>query len=304
MSKKIELSAVVNVIKDCWEEAEREMINEISECFPNANEEFITTFLHGKLCKQFKIKDKNCEFETALVNDIESNLYPVEGEEYSIGLEEHNEGVISYADGFSGTISEIILHDKTTETKSGADIALVISIPSLEHEKSHDSHNVILTTLKKNGLLVQAKMKNVTGWGALTPTQIKLLHENPERLQYFCLLLYRFTDSHRRELATLSWQSCKEKNLEEIKTNLSKDSFKADELIETKSVISKLASGALGTSDEAIIEKEISKKANVTLVIELNWKKGKSPPSSSIFLLSKTESNEYEQDKEFQNITE
>ena len=142
----------LDVISSCWKEAEESLRADISEDYPNANEEFITQMFHGKLSKFLKIASKERRIETSFRRDIE-NAFPM--------IQNYDVYKIS-----NGLIADVVLHKRKTEMVTGGDIGLIINRPNIELQTYR---NVVKVDFYRNGLLCQAKLKKPNGrWNTFT----------------------------------------------------------------------------------------------------------------------------------------
>jgi hypothetical protein len=109
---------------------------------------------------------------------------------------------------------------------------------------------------------------------SLNPRQRQTLEE---RLGYFALLLYRYTDQHgeRRELAPFAWQLGRCATVEQISAWLATDYF--PELQYSRQVLGGLLRDQIGTDDKELIGKYIAPPLRPSLVIRVRWKEDDDP---------------------------
>ena len=261
----LEIPRTLMCIIECWKIAEKSLQIDIYNCYPDADEEFITRFFHGKFAAALMVASEAGFIRKAFLMDL-NKAFPY-----------HQNEMKQIADGL---IAEVTLHKRATERITGGDIGLMIIRPKVEkHSCSFKVSDY------KRGLLCQAKLKRASGkWGSFTKNQINIL---PERIQYLALLLYDYEDAKRSKLKPFSWQKCQSATMPEVQNWLKYDSF--PELENSDSIITNLGYGNIGTDDENIIDELISTAGNPSLVIRITWPEGRKPggPGSEIRIRSK-----------------
>ena len=124
---------------------------------------------------------------------------------------------------------------------------------------------------KRQGLLCQAKLKSKDGkWGNFTEPQTEVL---PERLPYLALPLYSYADESTTILNPTQWFSCKGRTFAEVQERLDTDSF--NETADTRSTVSDLGKGNIGTPNDSIIDSVIALSSKPFFEIRVYWKNDK-----------------------------
>ena len=253
------------VISEAWCAAEEKLRKDMAEYSVGSDEEFITRFFHFKLAKALKKASDGNLIAKAFERDLQTN-FP-NGEQHQLG---------SIA---AGLVADVTLHKREREKITGGDLGILLMCPELIH-----SWNSLKRSNSQRGLLCQAKLKNFKGkWGRLTSKQRTVL---PERISYFALLLYHYTDVERRNLAPFGWQLCASLNPEDVERSLKSGNFPS--VVESKTIISKLGNGTIGTGDKQIIDTYISTANSPCLVVRIDWRNSKYPPGSTIQLHTRT----------------
>lgn len=271
--KLLEIPNTLDVLIDGWTLAEENLRYDISACYPDADEEFITQMFHGKYGAILSYASECKHIENAFLRDIQRAFPELDQELRQIA---------------SGLIAEITLHKKATEKITGGDIGLLIIRPNV-----HDHGDYLKISDYRRGLLCQAKLKNQKGkWGHFTDRQKKVL---PERLSYLSLLFYSYIDSARRSLNPFQWQLCDSFNFPDVENWLKVDKFPSP--VTSDDIIVNLGYGNIGTDDDDIIDSIISPSRNPVLIIRLTWPDDARPggPSSSVRIYSRQENHTRQQ---------
>jgi hypothetical protein len=262
--KVLEIPNTLKCLAKYWLKAEESLRNDINSIYPEADEEFITRMFHGKYSAILKIISEQKLIENAFLNDLK-NTFP----ELDIELNRIANRLIA----------EFSLHKRATERITGGDIGLLIIRPNVELKD-----NYLKIFDYRSGLLCQAKLKNSRGkWGKLSNNQLKVLQD---RLSYFALVLYSYSDSERRYLNPFKWKICNSAKIDEIQQWLNKDNFTG--LLSSDDIIIQLGSDKIGTNDDEIIDKYISPANNPVLVIRITWP-DKKEPDSEVFIYRKSD---------------
>ena len=274
MGKLLEIPNTLHILIACWGVAEKDLQRDIAACYPDADEEFITQFFHGKFGAVLSYASQCKHIEHAFYEELK-NAFP------SLTSELHQ-----IADGL---IAEIALHKRATERITGGDIGIFIVRPQV-----YDDGYYLKISDYRRGLLCQAKLKNQKGkWGTFTERQLQVL---PDRLPYLGLLLYSYEDKVRRNLNPFAWQLCHSIDFSEILAALRQDNFPS--LVSSDHIITNLGYGNIGTDDGDIIDSVISPAKNPALVIRVTWPDNKRPPGgpgSSVRIYSRQENKGHQQ---------
>ena len=228
---------------------------DVCEYSPGSDEEFITRFFHFKLAKVLKkVSDANL-IAKAFERDLQAS-YP-NGEQNQL------------RNIAAGLVADVTLHKREREKITGGDLGILLVCPEFIYR-----WNSFKKSDSRRGLLCQAKLKNSKGkWNRLTSKQRTVL---PERVSYFALLLYHYTDVERRELAPFGWQLCAGLTPAEVETVIKNGCFPS--IMESKTIISKLGAGLIGTGDNRTIDTYISTANSPYLMIRIDWRNSKYPP--------------------------
>lgn len=268
--KILDIPNTLDLIIDCWKIAEESLRTDILNCYPDADEEFMTQLFHGKLAAVLMLASKFKFIENAFLADLQMafpDLYSELGQ---------------IADGL---IAEITLHKRITERITGGDIGLVILRPQVSEQE-----DCLKIRDYRRGILCQAKMKRASGkWGSFTENQINIL---PQRMHYFALLLYSYEDDKRTILQPFSWQRCESAEFNHVKSWLKSDSF--PKLERSDVIIANLGYGNIGTDKDEVIDEMISPAKNPSLVITINWPENRRPggPDSKVSIYTRQEQKE------------
>jgi len=155
--KVLEIPNTLKLLSTCWIEAEKSLRDDVNNIYPEADEEFITKFFHGKYSAVLKIVSEMKLIEKAFLDDLR-NAFP----DLNVELNKIANGLIA----------EFSLHNLATERITGGDIGLLIIRPNILQED-----NYLKVFDHRSGLLCQAKLKNSRGsWGLLTKNQINSAH--------------------------------------------------------------------------------------------------------------------------------
>lgn len=175
------IPAVGRLMTECWMSAEAAVRGECHD----TDEEFVTTLFRIKLGVQVAAASAAGAVESAFLEDLR-HAYP----------SAPNESLSRIAYRLVATVS---FPDHTVESRSGGDLGILFVRPDVR-QVQYGSSQAIVDHDYTRGLLCQAKMfRRGSKWGRLTDNQQRIL---PTKLDYFALLLYRFTDHEgdRREL--------------------------------------------------------------------------------------------------------
>jgi hypothetical protein len=250
--------ASAKLIAECWLKAEETLRDAIRSEFADRDEEFVTELFHGKLETECNRANVAGEAAKAFLQDLRLSLPTVPAEELS-----------KIARGLNVAVH---FHSREIERKTGGDFGITLIRPEVRFARY--SHSTLTVERDhQRGLLCQAKIfRRSSTWGPLTVSQQKVLSE---RLEYVALVLYRFTDQGRRELAPFQWQLTRASSMNDMKSWLASDTFPS--LQGSKEILHAIGQNRIGTSDKEIIAKYITTPVRPTLIIRLQWPDGAGP---------------------------
>lgn len=251
----MKISNTLDVISECWKQAEESLRAEIREDYPGANEEFITQMFHGQFSKTLKVASREEKIGRAFLRDLKSSFSDI-----------HQSDLRNYSQGL---MADVVLHRRTDETVTGGDMGVTIASPLVWNHR--DS---IKRKAYRCGLLCQAKLKGRKGkWNDFSDNQKIVLRD---KLQYLGLLLYEYSDADRRELKSFQWQLCHEaESLMNVLDWLKKGIFPS--VCHSEQIIKDLGSGTIGTHDEKILDEVIAPVGSSYLEIIIDWPDDKKP---------------------------
>jgi hypothetical protein len=259
MQTILQIPYTLEVIKNCWKNAESELRSLIKEKHPDLDEEFITRLFYGEFSFSVHRVSKKGDISKAFLNDLEQAF--------------RNLGYPGQLDVFEGLIAEVSLHKREIEKFTGGDFGLTIIRPIVQISQSYSGQAVFTIDEYPCGLLCQAKIRRRNGnWGKLSKRQKDVF---PDRIKFLGLLLYSYSDEDRHKLNKFEWQLCQDASLSEVE-----DWLKSNKFPDTKSsgeIISLLGNACIGTDDPEIIEKNIRPKTKPNLCIRIFWPPDKYP---------------------------
>jgi hypothetical protein len=255
------IPAITKLLVNCWSDAERNVLRSIRRQYHGADEDFITTLLHGKLRLVLEEAKESGAVADAFRSDVQSAFGPVSN---AVHLRE-------IASRLAATCT---LHQPSMECRTGGDIGLVLIRPegvSVEHSQNE----YIEFKEYKRGLLVQAKKgvpnnRGRVNWGTFTDNQKQVL---PQRIEYLAILLYEYQDVERLTLKDFQWLLC---GLPPNRLTFDKvqECLKGDRLpsvCSSNEVLNGLGKEEIGTADKDIIEEYIEAESRPWLVIRIGW---------------------------------
>jgi hypothetical protein len=258
--KLVDISNTLRVISECWSGAEDDLRAEIQKYHPYAGETFITELFHGKLARRLEEASDGERISSAFLRDLEEEFYQMQGASELRKISEH-------------LIAHVSLHKPATEGKTGGDMGVLIARPQII-----DRETEFKIKDYRTGLLCQAKLRNAKGkWGTFTASQRKVL---PDKLDYTGLLLYSYDHNSGGVLNTFQWRLCKNTTLQEIATELKKGVL--TDLYSSEDIIFGLGNGRIGTSDNTILDRDVSPARNPVLTIHITWPDDKRPGGASL----------------------
>lgn len=117
----LSLTSTHEVITQSWSQAERKTTDEVCEFYQGAGEEFITVMFHGQFNHALQKASESGEIERAFLQDLQRFLSTID----RVGRLENFE---------SGIFAQCHLHNKVEEGKSGGDMALALSEPTIYYD--------------------------------------------------------------------------------------------------------------------------------------------------------------------------
>jgi hypothetical protein len=269
MNSILQIPSTLDLLCTCWNAAEISLRAEVANNCPDIDEEAITQMFHAKLSESLRLASREKRIESAFLKDLQDSFPTLH---YSHGLELQRIA--------QGIIADVTLHKRSTERVTGGDLGFMIVRPYIQLEWSS-----LHISDYRRGLLTQAKLKRLSGWGTFTSNQKKIL---PERLDYLALLLYSYEDDARRQLSKFSWQLCSGVTFNKLKGLLMEHSFQGN--IDSCGVIRGLGNATIGTDDNSIIDEFISPEKNPSLIIRIFWPHG--GPGSEVYVYTRQETEE------------
>lgn len=261
----MKIPAITSLICECWEEAEESVRKLLATRYLDEDEEFITKLFHGEFRVVVNEASETGRVREAFRKDVTAAFPQLR----------HSREMDRVGAGIRATTT---LHPREVEAKTGGDLGIVLVRPNLMPRMYDQS--IMIDTDHQRGLLCQAKIEQRSGlhssriWGRLTANQkINLRHQ----LDYLALILYRYTDSKRNDLAPFHWQICKGASIDSVQEWLYTSVFPS--LMFSMDVISLLGNDEIGTDDKRIIREYICPEVRPTLVIHIGWPPGDPPPS-------------------------
>jgi len=265
VSAPMPIPNVTKLLANCWAEAEKSLLLLFSERHHDMDEVFITDLFRGEFRRTVQLASSRGEVKHAFLHDLE----------HAFPLLQNSAHLEALAIGISATVFH---HPPNTEAKTGGDIGIVIIRPSVtEHFQS--GLEVDLGYMR--GLLCQAKVtqrqtaNGKTKWGELKENQKTSF---PDRLQYLSLLLYRYIDNKRQDLAPFQWQMCANYEFKDIIHWLKSDEF--PDLQSSESILMSLGNGVIGTDDRHVVREFIAPPVRNSLIVKIGWPPGQEPPSN------------------------
>jgi hypothetical protein len=259
MHKILLIPATLNIVTNCWKEAEAELRGGIEKKYHDLDEEFITRLFYGEFAYSLNQASGKGLIRRAFLIDLQ-NAFPK--------LRNSRElNAIPNA-----LIAEVSLHKREVERITGGDFGLTIIRPQV-FSPPYNKHELWIEQYEQ-GLLCQAKIKRRNGkFGKLTKKQKEVL---PGRMDYLSLLLYSYKDDPNRcQLNEFCWQLCKNASIESAEEWLKLSNF--PNTITSEKIIKDLGSGLIGTHDREIIKNIIRSKDKPNIIIRIFWPPDKHP---------------------------
>jgi hypothetical protein len=223
----MEHPSLKNFIIKNWQEAEKNVRNDIRSFCPKSYELFVTELFHLYLCKAFQ--KNHPDLRQCLISDALPAV--LEKQELRNSIED-----------FCGKISlQVVLHKLSSEARTGGDLGVIVGKPIF----SGTSGKIFL---ERQGVVCQAKMKDERGhWNPLSTSQVGRLKDG---LDTFACLLYDYGDwnGERRFLNGFRWAIFRKNDIDLVNT-LNFDSIQATEYL-SKDFIENLFLGNIGSNDE------------------------------------------------------
>ena len=151
LKKTIHINETLAVVCEAIGRAEKTLREQVRLYYQNAGEEFITNLLYGQIRYWLSEASKERLIENAFLKDLENSLRYNHFSDYGLSRQLHNRA--------AGLVADIVLHNKTTEGKTGGDFGLIIIHPLLQV----DNRCLEIKKDQCSGLLCQAKLKGKAG---------------------------------------------------------------------------------------------------------------------------------------------
>ncbi len=258
MRSLLALPRTLDLLVRCWSGAEADVRRLVAEKYTAHDEVFINRLFYGELAARLRAANGQQEYSQAVLADLRelTGTGPLAKEARRVT---------------AGIIARASYHEPRIESVTGGDLGLTIVRPSFA--SSGDGRS-LASWLHEQGLLCQAKRQTADGkWGSLTARQKEVL---PQHMPYLAILLYRYSDGRRHDLADFTWKPCASMNLTGIERWLRASDLTG--IMHSPKVIYKLGNGELGTGDEDIIRDVICVGDTACLKVEITWPEGR-PPS-------------------------
>ena len=208
----LKLSKTLELLGECWTEAERVLQDAVRESLPGADEEHITNRFHECLADRLRLSSQENSFASTFLQDLQSSFPSLN----QMDAHQLSEGIIAELD--ESFVAGLQLQTRSSESRTSGDLGLVINRPKVEL-----CSNKLKIADTSQGLLCQAKLKGKGGkWGKLTKRQKDIL---PSTIESLSILLYSYSDKDRCELKQFAWQLCQGATLDEVQNWLKADCF-------------------------------------------------------------------------------
>ena len=280
MTSAMKIPATLKTIIQCWEKAESNLRRNIKKKYRDPDEEFITRLFCGEFSFSLRKASMQGLIRKSFLEDLR-RAYPELGHCRELTLIAEN------------LIADVSLHKRHIEKFTGGDFGLTITRPDLSFSAPSHYSNTGYLEINANyqrGLLCQAKLKQKSGWGKLTPKQKKVL---PERMPYLGLLLYECNSEERQLLKRFAWQMCSLGTVETINDWLKSGKFPSS--ASSSEIIQQLGNAKIGTDDERILDHIIRPTGKPQFSIKIYWASAKPPPKSVPIMLYSSLTNHVEE---------
>jgi hypothetical protein len=246
---------VGGLIVKCWLNAEQTVCSNVIR---DSDEDQITYLLRGELEKELERASDSGRVEATFLLDLQKGFPNFEVYDLRTKVARR-------------IVATVAFHPRHVEGKTGGDIGVVLLRPDVQVSLARSE--VTVKGEHGRGLLCQAKLfgRNLS-WGKLTTPQKTNL---PNRLKYFCLLLYRYTEEERRQLHPFVWQTTSEANINQITKWLASGVF--PNLKNSQELLRALVRDEVGTDDANVIKTDITPPMRPSLIVRLHWKDGDAP---------------------------
>ena len=119
------IPALGKLIVECWKTAERKLRENVSEKYPDRDEEPITTLFHAELEVEFKRVSASGAVERAFLSDLKRSFPNV-----------RDDSLLGIARGLIATVS---FHPREVERKTGGDLGVVLVRPDVQEAPISES---------------------------------------------------------------------------------------------------------------------------------------------------------------------
>jgi hypothetical protein len=290
MQEILPIPLTLGVVVECWDKAESELRKSIKQKHQDADEEFITRLFLDEFRYLLRKASANKRISQAFLKDLQQ-VFPELAYTHEIAIVSED------------LIADVSLHRRSVEKLTGGDFGLTITRPqvslsgfpshSLSYNDSEYIHCQMGVSEYQRGLLCQAKLKGRDGrWGKLTRQQKSLL---PDRINYFGLLLYQYSDKERYKLSHLSWLLCQNETAETVNDWLKSGKFSS--ISSSAEIITQLGNARIGTDNPDILREVIRPTGRPYIVITISWPDDKRPPDSVPVYLQNPEYQENQQQR-------
>lgn len=281
----MEIPRTLEVIIQCWDKAEAVLRRAIKQKHHDPEEEFITRLF----CDEFSFALQKASRQGRIAQEFLMDLRRAYPE-----LSYHSELKL-IADNLIASVS---LHKRHIEKFTGGDFGLTITRPDVSFSPPSDygyseTGYIEITSDYQRGLLCQAKLRQKSSWGRLTPKQKRVI---PERLAYLALLLYECGGDERQLLRRFAWQLCAGAGVENISEWLRSGTFPT--LSNSSEIVRKLGAGGIGTDDKELLEQIIRPTGKPQFSIRIYWGSDRRPPPSVPVTLHSSLTHHIEQTQE------
>jgi len=277
MQEILPIPLTLGVVVECWDKAESGLRKSIKQKHQDADEEFITRLFLDEFRYKLHKASADKRIGQAFLKDLQQ-AFPALAYTHEIAIVSED------------LIADVSLHRRSVETLTGGDFGLTITRPqvslsgfpgySLSYNDSEYIHCQIGVSEYQRGLLCQAKLKGRDGRWRMTRNQKSLL---PDRINYFGLLLYQYSDKERYKLSHLSWQLCQNETAETVANWLKSRQFPS--ISSSAEIITQLGNARIGTDNPDVLREVIRPTGKPYIAITISWPVDKRPPDSvSVYL--------------------
>jgi hypothetical protein len=259
--QSMRIPTLASLISECWNRAELALQDQIKQELPDINEETITVLLSGKLRSEFNRISEKGAVACAFLRDLCLSFPCIDRADLDSKIARR-------------LIATVHFHQKEVEKHTGGDFGIVFVRPVVRRAAYPGSKLTILDDYRQ-GLLCQAKIfRRDSSWAKLSANQRKVIRE---KLNYFALVLYRYTDQSgaRCELSSIQWQVTCDAELKDVDGWLQSGSFPSP--TRSQQIINQLAQGEIGTGDKNIIANYIAPPMRPAFEICVGWRDGDAP---------------------------